>query len=62
MRRLRNVRQISVIEFQIADIVRDELCQAIVSAYETESNPERERYMQSNDEIDQAGLARTLRA
>jgi phosphate starvation-inducible PhoH-like protein len=62
MHRLRNVKQISVVKFQTTDIVRDPLCAAIVEAYETESNPESERYRQSNDEIDQAGLARTLRA
>jgi phosphate starvation-inducible PhoH-like protein len=62
VRRLGHLPFVGLIEFRTSDIVRDPVCQAIVEAYETSSNPESERYRQSNDEIDQGGLARTLRA
>jgi phosphate starvation-inducible PhoH-like protein len=38
-RRLRNMAHVSFIEFKIADIVRDPLCQAIASRYENEREP-----------------------
>ncbi len=46
--RLANLRMVSVIRFTAADIVRDPMCQAIAEAYETESNPTSERYIESN--------------
>lgn len=49
VRRLRNMPFVSLIEFQISDIVRDPVCQAIAEAFETESNPTAQRYIQGSD-------------
>jgi phosphate starvation-inducible PhoH-like protein len=60
VRRIGRLNFVGLIQFQTSDIVRDPVCRAICEAYETESNPESERYRESDDKIDQSGLARTL--
>jgi phosphate starvation-inducible PhoH-like protein len=62
VRRLGQMPFVGLIRFRKEDIVRDPVCQAIVEAYETSSNPESERYSERDSETDQTGLARTLRA